>query len=148
MRAPKHRWQDGPSAVARLGELAEDVAERLAGMPVPPDPPLSIAALVAARDMINAAEGNDAEVNRGIAVPERIAKPILGLLERRGEDGARLSEIITHTGIPRSTLKRWLVILRDHGNIITTGNTHNARYCLPEHAPEDAINEVDDDDVA
>jgi hypothetical protein len=134
--------------IARLTELAEDVAERLAGMPGPTDPPVQIADLIAARDAIDGAEGNSPAANRAIAVPARISGPILGLLQRRGENGARLSDLIAHTEIPRSTLKRWLVILRDQEHIAVTGSTTAARYVLAEFAADDDTLDEDADDAA
>jgi hypothetical protein len=148
MPAPKHRWQDGPSAVARLADLAGDVADTLAGMPEAPDSPTPIADLVAVRDAINSAETNSSAVNRTIPLSERITGPILALLGDREDEGARRDEIVAHIGRPASTVKRWLAIMRDHGLIAVSGSTHQARYYLPEHAPDDVIEEAADDDIA
>lgn len=141
--APAQRYAaaPGPSAVDRLGTLADDVADRLAGMPEPPDPPVSITDLIAARNAINAAESQDPAANRAIPVPARISGRILGFLERRGAQGARRDEIIAHTGMPVSTCKRWLAIMRDHGLIASEGSTRAARWYHADYAPEDAFEE-------
>lgn len=142
--APRHRWQDGPSAVARLGELAEDVAEALAGMPEPPDPPVSLTDLIAARDAINAAEDNDPAANRAIPLPAHITGPILAFLADRGDEGARRSEIVALTRKSRSAVAAWLAIMRDHELITASGSTKAARWYLPEHAPDDGDGDVGD----
>jgi hypothetical protein len=114
------------------------VAARLDGMPAPPDRPVSLADLIAARDAVNAAEHNDPEANRAIPVPDAIADPVLDMLGDRGDAGARRDEIVAMIGKSRSAVANWLAIMRDHGLITASGSTKAARYYLPEHAPDEA----------
>ena len=136
----------GPSAVARLTRLSAAVEDRLADMPAPPAEPTSLAALIAARDAVNAAEHNDPATNQAIPIPDGIAEPILALLDERGDTGARRDEIVAMLGKSRSAVANWLAILRDHGLISASGSTSAARYHLPEHAPgagEDTAGDAD-----
>jgi len=148
--------RDGRSVVTRLSrDLVGEVEARLSGMPAPPAEPIPLAALIAARNAISAAEDNDPAVNQAIPIPEHVADPILALLGERGDAGARRDEIVALLHRPESSVKRWLRILRDHGRITTSGATSAARYYLPEHAPdagEDTPGNIDgtpaDDDAA
>ncbi|MBO0805865.1 MAG: hypothetical protein J2P25_22685 [Nocardiopsaceae bacterium] len=140
-----------PHPVTRMtDDLVSDVAGQLAGMPGAPGKPTPLADLIAARDAVNAAEANDPAVNQSIPVPEIIAAPIVQLLDRRGDAGARRDEIVAAVGKSRSSVANWLAIMRDHGRIVASGSTSAARYYLPEHAPEEEEPEQDSpaDDVA
>ncbi len=136
-------------AIDRLAKgLVAEVEARLANMPAPPDRPTSLADLVAAKAAFDAAEDNDADTNRALAVPEHITAPILALLSERGEAGARRDEIVTAVGRSRSAVAKWLAILRDHGTVVAVGAGKAARYYLPEHAPDDSGNTTRDSDAA
>lgn len=151
-RQSDHPGQDarpgGRDAVARLTrELVAEVEARLAGMPTPPQQPISLTELLAAREAFKRAEDNDPEANRAIPIPAHISEPILGLLGERADAGVRRDEIVAALRRPESSVKRWLRILRDHGLITAAGATSAARYYLPEHAPG-AETGAEDDDAA
>lgn len=135
----RHRASNAsqPSPVTRLGNLADDVSEQLAAMPAAPRHPTSLTDLIAARDAVNTAETNDPAINRAIQLGDRITSPILALLEDRGDAGARLGEIAATLGRPQGSVKRWLRIMRDHGQVRSAGTTNAGRYYLPEHAPDE-----------
>jgi membrane protein implicated in regulation of membrane protease activity len=143
-------WGIDPHDADAITHLARDlvaeVESRLAGMPSPPERPVSLADLLAAREAISGAEDNDPAANRAIPVPDRIAAPILGLLAERGDAGARRDEIVAAVGRSRSWVANWLAILRDHGTLTTAGAGKAARYYLPEHAP-DADSTTGEDDA-
>jgi hypothetical protein len=145
---PGQGWDVDPHDQDAIGRLARglvaEVEARLAGMPAPPGEPTPLADLIAVRAALNAAEDNDPAINRAIPVPEHVADPILALLDRRGDAGARRDEVVTALGRPESTVKRWLRIMRDHGLIVAHGSTSAARYYLPEHAPDEAAYDGDD----
>jgi hypothetical protein len=151
--AARHdRNQNRPSPVTRLtDELPGAVAGQLEGMPAAPDRPTPLADLIAARDAFNAAETNDPAANRAIPLSETITEPVLELLERRGDEGARRDEIVRVLGKSRASVANWLAVMRDHGVIVVSGNTSAARYYLPEHAPDEtgeAEPKQDSDDAA
>jgi hypothetical protein len=125
----------GPVA-ARLAGLAGQVTARLDGMPAPPDQPVSLTGLIAARNAIGTAEHNDPAANRAIPVRREIAEPVLALLGERGDAGARRDEIVATIGRSRSAVANWLAIMRDHGLITASGAGKAARYYLPDHAPD------------
>ncbi|MFI6325107.1 hypothetical protein ACIBG8_46855 [Nonomuraea sp. NPDC050556] len=121
-----------PGAVDRLArDLVADVESRLTGMPTAPDHPTPIEELLAAKDALD----------NGEQVPEHIARPILTLLQSRGEDGARRDEIAQALGRSLSGVSKWLAVMRDLDLIDTAGAGKAARYYLPECAPDDPTND-------
>jgi hypothetical protein len=127
---------DDHDAINRLSrDLVAEVEAALADMPAPPQKPTSLADLMKTKKVIDNAEHNTPEVNRGIPVPEDVCGPILDLLRQRGSDGARRNELIEAVGRPTSTVAKFLAILKDQDLVAAAGAGKAARYYLPAHKP-------------